>query len=272
MLFISEIFAPLRQFFIRYNIPDHHGWNHAISVMTHALHAVEELVHHLDWQQIDCILLAALLHDVDDRKLFPNSAGNCANARLLMQSIGCPVDMMDLTVEMISLVSTSSNGNTTDQVHDLWKLIPRDCDRLEALGLIGAQRCLQYAKQIHLPIVLPTTPSIVEPSQIESMNLSERFQKYVESKGKSASMIDHYYDKLLSIHHMASQNTVLQTQADYRHRWLLDFLCYVNRQRTINNNNHEAIYNMSQLCPIMTEQEWLSDDWSKLLDNQLLST
>src|SRR5204863_4319085 len=85
-----------------------------------------------------CIILAALLHDADDRKFFGDS--NYKNARYLLRKI--PEGDVELVVHMIDLVSTSKNGNSTPVASSGWLLIPRYCDRLEAVGKIGIERCL----------------------------------------------------------------------------------------------------------------------------------
>ena len=48
---------------------------------------------------------------------------------------------------MVSLVSSSKNGDRIpeDAINNEWLLYPRYADRLEAIGIIGIERCYQYA-------------------------------------------------------------------------------------------------------------------------------
>ena len=62
-----------------------HGLSHALAVYTHAVRAVACCAPPLPAMEEADILLAALLHDVDDRKYFPDDAGQFRNAR-------CPIN------------------------------------------------------------------------------------------------------------------------------------------------------------------------------------
>lgn len=99
---------------------------------------------------------------------------------------------------MISFVSASDNGNAVPKEAKsnpelLW---PRHCDRLEAIGVIGAVRCYQYNQEKGRALSCDTTPRPVIKPQVWAHVTPERFTKYMEAK-QSDSMMDHYYDKLL---------------------------------------------------------------------------
>ena len=86
------------------------------------------------------ICLAALLHDVDDTKLFPGHTDE--NARKLMTE--CNVDKLtqDLVVQTIGYVSYRKNGTTTPPTIE--GQIVQDADRLDAIGAIGIARAFAY--------------------------------------------------------------------------------------------------------------------------------
>ena len=101
---------------------------------------------------------------------------------------------------MISYVSASANGNKIPAIalefpEFLW---PRFCDRLEAIGTIGAVRCYQYTIEndriLHIPNLTPRPTS--EEDLWKNYVTDDRFEKY-QLKGSSISMMDHFYDKLL---------------------------------------------------------------------------
>ena len=105
--------------------------------------------------------LAALLHEADDHKYFKKDEKNVR--RILREILSGLEDakMIEEEVEeMISYVSASGNGNKVPgpAVGDPTLLWPRFCDRLEAIGTIGAVRCYQYNSEKGDPLMIKTTP------------------------------------------------------------------------------------------------------------------
>ena len=105
--------------------------------------------------------LAALLHEADDHKYFKEEEKNVR--RILREILSGLEDakMIEEEVEeMISYVSASGNGNKVpgSAVGDPTLLWPRFCDRLEAIGTIGAVRCYQYNSEKGDPLMIKTTP------------------------------------------------------------------------------------------------------------------
>ena len=104
------------------------------------------------------------------------------------------------TIEMISYVSASSNGNQIPeraQQHPelLWV---RWADRLEAIGTIGAVRCWQYNTEKGAPMQVDTTPRCQSRDEVWANVTPDRLDSYMSTK-TSNSMMDHYFDKLLQI-------------------------------------------------------------------------
>ena len=154
---ISRCQRVLRNWCLRYDLPSDHGYDHFIAVFLHAHNAIRE-ESQLSSHERTCILLAALLHDVDDRKIRAYFHANMENeirypmASSILDEAGCSI-YRDLVLEMIALVSTSSNGNRNALPHEQrWKFIPRDCDRLEALGMIGVKRVGTGTFRARLPL------------------------------------------------------------------------------------------------------------------------
>ena len=105
--------------------------------------------------------LAALLHEADDHKYFKKEE---RNARTIMDEVLSSLDDANTIVEeveqMISFVSASGNGNKVPEQAEgdpslLW---PRFCDRLEAIGTVGAVRCYQFNTEKGDPLMTKTTP------------------------------------------------------------------------------------------------------------------
>jgi uncharacterized protein len=191
-----------------------HDYNHFIKVFDNARDALRH--EKVGQRQRRAILLAALLHDVDDKKLFPNNRNN-ENARRIMH--GDQPEFIEIVIRMINLVSSSANGDS--MVEDELALIPRYADRIEALGLIGIQRCYLFTKTIGNPIITDRTPRVRTIEQLWKVASEERYRSY---KGKSESFIDHFYDKLLRLSQFPIKNEFLVRRGNEEGRIMVDFI------------------------------------------------
>ncbi|EJK48905.1 hypothetical protein THAOC_32262 [Thalassiosira oceanica] len=183
-----------------------HGWEDHVSVVhMHTQRALHSLLYSIPTSVRRNIELAALLHDVDDSKYFPE--GSSENARsILVETFGTygNDDLIDEIIEIISWVGCSKNGNSVPfkvkVSHAYHLLIPRWADRLEAVGRRGVVRCYQFNNETSRPLFTENTPRA--KSEEDLWRIADppgRLQKYMERGGTSESMIDHYYDKLLHI-------------------------------------------------------------------------
>ncbi|MBQ1835215.1 MAG: HD domain-containing protein [Oscillospiraceae bacterium] len=125
--YIREIFK---------NNADGHDFNHSIRVYENARNiaagypACDRLV----------VSLAALLHDVDDHKLF--STENNQNARAFLQSQSVRQDEIERICTVINAVSFSKNRGKRPE--SLEGQIVQDADRLDAIGAIGIARTFAF--------------------------------------------------------------------------------------------------------------------------------
>ena len=209
-------------------IKESHGIGHVMRVYHHAKEAVQ--VHNtnskgasagevpLTDSQSMMVLIAALLHDVDDHKYFPNHK-RYENARAIMDrvfdetngiDVGDSDDVKETIILLISFVSCSKNKNsipelvrTKDQNQlDMneddayWMLIPRWADRLEAVGRQGVVRCYQYSREHGEKLSSERSPRPQTEEEVWLHATPERFENY---DGNSTDMISHYYDKLLHV-------------------------------------------------------------------------
>ena len=175
-----------------------HGLQHACAVLEHVQNAMEHSAAPLTLARQRSIELAALLHDADDRKYFQTQDN--ANAKSILRSCDVPPDIAEETLRMIDLVSGSKNGNEVppecaESPELLW---PRWADRIEAIGTNGVVRCWQYNVEKERLISSDATPQPKTREEALALVTSERFDRYQQT-GESASMIDHYYDKLLHV-------------------------------------------------------------------------
>jgi hypothetical protein len=158
------------------------------------------------------ILLACLLYEVDIKQEF-------VNVREILSNCFC-MQHEDLVVEMISI---SKNDNSSEK--SPWKYIPRDCDRLETIGEEGIARCEQYALRIGNPLHTETTPLPTTMAELEEViNYCP-----VEVDGNSKSMLDHFYDKLLHLGYVASENKYIVAENHIRMTFIKNWLLNVNK-------------------------------------------
>jgi uncharacterized protein len=203
-----------------------HGIDHAKKVMYHAWKALEDYPR-LSKDDKLAVLLAALLHDADDGKFFPDNKNN-ENLRLVLKMKGR--DFVENIVTMVNLVSSSKNGDNIPAGIPEWMVIPRYADRIEAIGLIGIERCFTYNKKITNPLFLPTTPRPTTEKEIWAIATKERYEAY---NGNSMSMIDHYYDKLLRLSKFPIRNRYFDKECDERIAPLIEFLIMFGTKGTI---------------------------------------
>lgn len=212
----------LNNIFTRANVCKSHGIDHAIAVMAHADLAIKSKNYKISNRSKDAVKLAALLHDADDRKFFPLHK-NYENLKNVLYDK--PNTFVDLVVRMVSLVSSASNADRIpeDVIGKEWMLIPRYADRIEALGIIGVERCFQYNKTKQRPMYIDSTPRAKTEKEIFNIATEERYNSYV---GNSNSMIDHYYDKLLRISNVPINNDYLVQHAKERQQITIRFILY----------------------------------------------
>ena len=228
----------LNDVFTLNNVSVCHGIEHAKQVMYHAFCALQSFetdrVIKLTQIKKEDILLAALLHDADDAKFFPEH-NNCENVRTILQTY----KSIENVVNMIKMVSSSKNGDNIpyDIIDSDLLLIPRYADRLEALGLIGVDRCYTYNKTISKPLYIESTPKPTTEEDIWKYATIERYKAY---RGYSASMIDHYYDKLLHLNNFPITNSYFTEQCLIRQKPLIELLLLFGRTGTITNEQIET--------------------------------
>ena len=153
-------------------------------------------------EEADCdarlCVLAALLHDADDPKLF-ETRGN-ANARRFLAANGVSPETTDRICAIINSVSFSANRNAPPD--SIEGMVVRDADRLDAIGAVGVARAFAYGGAHARPM---------------------------------AETIRHFHDKLLLLRDMMCTRTGRRL-AEERHAFLEAFLARY-RQETGDPND-----------------------------------
>ena len=198
-----------------------HNLEHFLAVEKHCIEAVK--YEDLSDKTKELIILAGLLHDLDDHKLFPDNS-DYENARFVLKDYSN--EDVNLIIDMISLVSCSVNGDS--DAPEKWMLIPRDADRLEAIGEIGVSRCITYTQKVGKPMHNENTPVCHTLEELDQFITEERFKEY-QVRGFSLTAMDHFIDKLLQIgkpEKLKSQNLYILKVANELNQFTKNY--YIN--------------------------------------------
>ena len=217
-------------------IKESHGISHIKAVLDHAQKAVRSHSPPLSSTQSLQVLVAAVLHDIDDRKYFPTHT-KYENAVQIMTEVKLPKKSQAVILELISYVSCSENRNSVPRIVSdtdaYWMLIPRWADRLEAVGKIGVVRCYQYNSERNHPLCSENSPCPQNEEEVWQLAAPERFEAY---DGSSSDMISHYYDKLLHVSRPPPEivrNSYLEKQAEASSKELVEVCLRYGRSRHV---------------------------------------
>ena len=171
--YVNELFA---------GNSDGHGADHTMRVYHNAKMIIAE------YPEADSfvVLMAALLHDADDHKLF--NTENNENARAFMEQKDIPSEKVEQICTAINSVSFSHNRGRRPET--LEGKIVQDADRLDAIGAIGIARTFAYGGKVGRPL---------------------------------SDSVQHFYDKLLLLKDELNTDAAKEI-AQKRHKYMLDFL------------------------------------------------
>ena len=178
-----------------------HDYFHSVRV-----HDVAVTIQGTEGGDLDVIRLAALLHDVDDRKLFDSK--DYDNACGFMGDNGIPPEMQERVVHVISQISYKGKDSVVPDTIE--GKIVQDADRLDAIGAIGIGRAFAYGGSKARPMHVPGE-DFLEDMDAETYYNHEN------------TTINHFYEKLLLLKDMMNTPTAREL-AEGRHRFMEEFL------------------------------------------------
>lgn len=196
--FIKEIFQ---------NDFSGHDFFHSMRVYRTAINIAE--VEHAD---MAVVALAALLHDVDDRKLSPMTAEKKENAVRFMRSQNVPESKIRQVCQIIDEVSFKGTDSVRPSTPE-GKCV-QDADRLDALGAIGIARTFAYGGSHNRAIYDPELPPQTAMNQAQ----------YYSSKSTS---LNHFYEKLFLLEGMMNTETgkaIARKRTQYMQQFVDEFL------------------------------------------------
>ena len=184
-----------------------HDYFHTLRVFKMATHLAER-----EGADVEIVQLSALLHDVDDRKLSPNTYESQANARRFLRENGVEESVAERICLIIREVSFSANGSQAPGTIE-GKCV-QDADRLDAIGAIGIARAFAYGgnhgRVMHDPDVAPDVDMTAE--------------QYAKSQ---STTVNHFYEKLFKLTAMMQTPTAIaiaQAREAYMRAYLEQFM------------------------------------------------
>lgn len=189
---------------------DGHGFDHIERVYNLAMTLADKEQAHPK-----IVALAALLHDVDDYKLFgEKTAAGLLNARRIMGAYPLSDEVVDRVCNIIHSMGYSKalKGIRPQTIEGK---VVSDADMLDAMGATGIIRNLAYT------VTRKERHQIFEPEYFPKESLSS--EEYKQKGRIGDNFINHYFEKILKLKNM------MMTAAGYeeacrRHRIMVDFM------------------------------------------------
>lgn len=154
--------------------------------------------------------LAALLHDIDDRKIVgEDQSENLYNTTKWLNEFKVEKKDQEKIRCIIKELSFKGSGVETS-MSSLEGCCVQDADRLDAIGAIGIARCMAYTGNVNRPIYDPEIQTQIH-------------QSYDDYKKGRGTAINHFYEKLLFLKDRINTNTGKQI-AIKRDAFLREFL------------------------------------------------
>ena len=161
--------------------------------------------------ELEVVALAALLHDVDDRKISLATSEGLDNARTFLEDNGKSDEEICRILTVIREISFSANETAPTTIEG--KCV-QDADRLDAIGAIGIARAFAYGgsrgRLMHHPGAMP--------------NLDMTREEYAKSE---STTVNHFFEKLFKLKGMMNTATAIEIANErdgYMRRFIDEFM------------------------------------------------
>lgn len=157
---------------------------------------------------LQIVQLAALLHDVDDRKLSPETCENKDRAVAYMRSKGLSEDTITRVKDIIGEVSFAGTDSVVPKT--LEGMCVQDADRLDALGAMGIARAFAYGGNHNRVMYDPEIPPALNMGK-------EEYQNHV------STTVNHFYEKLFLLKDMMNTGCAKRI-AGHREQYMKEYI------------------------------------------------
>ncbi len=182
-----------------------HGMDHINRVLSLSLKFAEK-----EKANKEIVALIALLHDIDDYKLFgEESQKNLTNAKRIMDNVNVDSETQKKVCESLKCIGYSKRlkGIVPDTIEGK---IVSDADMCDAMGAIGIIRVHQFGLKIDRPFFVRETFPIENDS----------YEYHIK---KTVSTINFIIEVLLKYKDLMLTNAGIE-EANKRHQIIIDFL------------------------------------------------
>ena len=179
-----------------------HDYFHTLRVFKLATYIAQR-----EGANVEIVQLSAFLHDVDDRKISPETYQTQANARDFLSSNGVDDEVAEDICQIIREISFGENDTVPKSLEGQ---CVQDADRLDAIGAIGIARAFAYGGNHNRHMYHPD----IKP------NLNMTKEEYRKSE---STTINHFYEKLFKLTALMNTPTALQI-AKEREAYMQEFV------------------------------------------------
>ena len=158
------------------------------------------------------VQLAALLHDVDDIKISPDTYVNKTKAVSLMKQCGVEDRIISAVCSIIDEISFA--GDDTVVPKTIEGKCVQDADRLDAIGAIGIARAFAYGGNHNRALYKPDLKPCIHMTKEEYIN-------------HDSTTVNHFYEKLFKLKGLmntASAKEMAEGRDKFMHDFIEEFL------------------------------------------------